>query len=62
MFTASCLTVWLMALELPGRSPDPLVYPDQGSGFAAYIVGGFFGLGILVLFMIWISRRPKRPS
>lgn len=38
------------------------VYVQQGSGFAAYIVGGFFGLGILILFMIWTSRRPKRPS
>jgi hypothetical protein len=60
------LTAWaavalLVPLVAPGASPKP-VYPDQGSGFAAYIVGGFFGLGILILFMIWTSRRPKRPS
>lgn len=52
----------LLPLEMPGASPDPMVYPSQSSGFAAWIVGGFFGLGILVLFMIWTSRRPKRPS
>jgi hypothetical protein len=52
----------LVPLQAPGTTPDPMVYPTQGSGFAAWIVGGFFGLGILVLFMIWTSRRPKRPS
>lgn len=54
--------VWLtLPLGAPTASPAP-VYPTQSSGFAAWIVGGFFGLGILVLFMIWTSRRPKRPS
>ncbi len=53
--------VGLLGLLPFDASPQP-VYPSQGSGFAAYIVGGFFGLGILILFMIWTSRRPKRPS
>ena len=52
----------LMPLEVTGASPPPPVYPDQGSGFAAYIVGGFFGLGVLIAFAVWTSRRPKRPS
>jgi len=52
----------LLPLVLPGATPGPLVYPDQGSGFASYIVGGFLGLGVLVLFARWTSRRPKRPS
>lgn len=58
------LSLWLtlVPLDVPRGSPGPGVYPSQGSGFADYIIGGFVGLGILVLFMIWTSRRPKRPS
>jgi hypothetical protein len=58
------VALWLvlLPLELPGPSPQPGVYPTQSNGFAAYIVGGFVGLGILILFMVWTSRRPKRPS
>jgi len=52
----------LMPLHVPEASPTPMDYPTQSSGFAAWILGGFFGLGILVLFMIWTSRRPKRIS
>jgi hypothetical protein len=52
----------LLPLEVTGASPQPPVYPDQGSGFAAYILGGFFGLGVLIAFAVWTSRRPKRPS
>lgn len=43
----------------PSGDPQP-VYPQGGQGFAAYIVGGFFGLGILILAMILLSRRPRR--
>jgi hypothetical protein len=35
-------------------------YPAQGNGFAAYLVTGFLALGVLVLFMIWITKKPKR--
>jgi hypothetical protein len=58
------LSLWLtlLPMQAPGNSAHPAVYPHQGSGFADYIVGGFVGLGILVLFMVWTSRRPKRPS
>lgn len=52
----------VVPMDVPGASPQPQEYPTQGSGFAAYIVGGFFGLAILVLFAVWTSRRPKRPS
>lgn len=51
----------LLPLEVTEASPQP-VYPEQGSGFAAYILGGFFGLGVLIAFAVWTSRRPKRPS
>lgn len=54
---------WLTLLPLDSDvSPAPMVYPSQSSGFAAWILGGFFGLGVLVLFAVWTSRRPKRPS
>ena len=33
----------------------------QGNGFAAKIVGGFFALGILVLFARWATKRPGPP-
>ena len=36
------------------------VYPSRGQGFAAYIVGGFFGLGILILAMVLLGLKPKR--
>jgi hypothetical protein len=56
------LPLGLWPLEVSGASPGPQVYPDQGNGFASYIVGGFVGLGVLILFARWTSRRPKRPS
>ncbi|HYP45072.1 MAG TPA: hypothetical protein VEQ66_07755 [Propionibacteriaceae bacterium] len=60
------LVGWLVglwaALPLGAPSSPAPVYPTQGNGFASWIVGGFFGLGVLVLFAIWTSRRPKRPS
>jgi hypothetical protein len=44
----------------PTPTPSSGVYPQQSQGFAAYIVGGFFGLGILVLAMVLLNHRPKR--
>lgn len=45
----------------PSPSPgQPGVYPRGGQGFAAYIVGGFFGLGILIVAMVLLSLKPKR--
>jgi hypothetical protein len=48
---------------LPPTSPSGTaspVYPQQGNGFAAYIVGGFFALGLIILATVLISLRPKR--
>ena len=42
----------------PGRGP--LVYPEQGQGMAAYILGGFFGLGLTIAAAVLISMKPKR--
>jgi hypothetical protein len=36
------------------------VYPRQGQGFAAYLVGGFFGLGLIILAMVLLNLKPKR--
>lgn len=36
------------------------VYPQASNGFAAYLVGGFVGLGVIVVAMILLSLKPKR--
>ena len=53
--------VWVlgwMPMEITA-TPTP-VYPQQGNGLAASLVGGFFGLGILVLAAILLSLKPRR--
>ena len=40
--------------------PGTAVYPREGQGFAAYVVGGFFGLGVIILAMVLLSLKPKR--
>ena len=47
-------------LGSPTASPPPAVYPRQSHGFAAYILGGFFGLGILILAARLLTMKPKR--
>jgi len=39
---------------------SPAVYPRRNQGFAAYIIGGFIGLSILLVAMALLNRRPKR--
>jgi hypothetical protein len=46
--------------HLPTPTPTSAVYPRQSQGFAAYIVGGFFALGLLVCAMVLLNHRPKR--
>ena len=46
--------------HVPTPTPPSAVYPQRSQGFAAYIVGGFFALGILVLAMVLLNRRPRR--
>jgi formate-dependent nitrite reductase membrane component NrfD len=41
-------------------APGTGVYPAQGQGFAAYLVGGFFGLGLIILAMVLLGLKPKR--
>lgn len=59
------LVIWtlgLLPLDVPPLSPSPGsgVQPQGGNGFAASIVGAFFGLGIIVLATILISLKPRR--
>ena len=51
----------LDVLLLP--TPTPSAPPRQVPGQGAYILGGFFGLGIIVLAMVLLRfpKRPKRP-
>jgi hypothetical protein len=50
---------------LPNQpTPTPsAAYPGQAPGRGAYIFGGFFGLGIIVLAMVLLRlpKRAKRP-
>lgn len=57
---------WLLIVQTLGVPLDVLppatrapVYPSQGNGFAATIVGAFVVLGVLALVMVWVSRKPK---
>jgi hypothetical protein len=59
------LAVGLVLLDVLPPSPTTTgsgseVYPQAGNGFAAYLIGGFFGLGVIVVAMILLSLRPKR--
>jgi hypothetical protein len=48
--------------QAPSPTPSSAVYPRQSQGFAAYVIGGFFGVGLLVLVMVLLNFRPKRNS
>jgi hypothetical protein len=52
--------LWSLPLDVTGTPRPAPVYPTQGQGFAAYLVGGFFGMGILMLAMFLLSLKPKR--
>ena len=51
-----------MLPDLPTPTPST-AYPGQAPGRGAYIFGGFFGLGIIVLAMVLLRlpKRAKRP-
>jgi hypothetical protein len=57
---AAVLLIPLDVLPPSSASPSTGVYPQQSHGFAAYIVGGFIGLGVIILAMILFSTKPKR--
>ncbi len=57
---AGLLLIPLDVLPPSAAPPSTAVYPQESHGFAAYIVGGFLGLGLLILAMILLSLKPKR--
>jgi hypothetical protein len=48
--------------DAPTPTPSA-AYPSQAAGRGAYLLGGFFGLGIIVLAMVLLRlpKRSKRP-
>ena len=56
------LLLTLLPLDVIPPSPTATapVYPQQSHGFAAYLIGGFFALGVLILAAILLSIKPKR--
>ena len=61
----SSLVVELVVLDVLPPTPTATgwsseVYPQASHGFAAYMIGGFLGLGVLILAMILIGLKPKR--
>jgi hypothetical protein len=51
--------IMLAVLPLDVLLPTPSASPRQVPGRGAYLLGGFFGLGIIVLAMV-LLRFPKR--
>jgi hypothetical protein len=58
------LLVGLILLDVlpptPTTGAGPEIFPQASHGFAAYIIGGFIGLGVIVVAMILLSLKPKR--
>lgn len=60
------LILGLLPLDIPPPAtpstggPKPPVYPVRSNGFAAYLVGGFFALGLILLAGVLIGLKPKR--
>jgi len=56
------LVAWLLPLE---ATPSPVpVHPPAGSGFAyTTVLGGFFGVGLIVLLwvLLHLKPRPRQP-
>jgi len=52
----------LLPLLVPLVSPTPVpVHPAQGAGFAyATVLGGFFGVGLIVLLWVLLNLKPRR--
>jgi hypothetical protein len=52
-----------LPLDVLLPTPTPSAPPPQVPGRGAYLLGGFFGLGIIVLAMVLLRfpKRAKRP-
>jgi hypothetical protein len=53
------LAMVLLDVVPPSPSPQSSVDPVGSHGFAAYMIGGFFALGLLVLITLLLGRRPR---
>ena len=65
MASVDQLLVALILLDVLPPSPTATgvgseVYPQASHGLAAYIIGGFVGLGVIILAMVLLSLKPKR--
>jgi len=49
----------LLDVRPPSPSAQSSVDPVGSHGFAAYMIGGFFALGLLVLVTLLLGRRPR---
>ena len=62
------LILGLLPLDIPppaspsAGGPDAPVYPLRSNGFAAYLVGGFFALGLILLAGVLLGLKPKRAN
>jgi hypothetical protein len=59
------LLVELILLDVLPPSPTATgagseTSPQVSHGFAVYLIGGFVGLGVIILAMVLLSLKPKR--
>ena len=58
--TAAWFLTCLVVLDVaPPPSPTPSSHPAVFHGFPSYLIGGFFGLGLIVLMMLVLRQRPR---
>ena len=58
-FLGPLVEMVLLDVRPPSPSAQSSVDPVGSHGFAAYMIGGFFALGLLVLIALLLGRRPK---
>jgi len=58
-FLVPLVEMVLLDVRPPSPSAQSSVDPVGSHGFAAYMIGGFFALGLLVLITLLLGRRPK---
>jgi hypothetical protein len=58
-FLVPLVEMVLLDVRPPSPSAQSSVDPVGTHGFAAYMIGGFFALGLLVLTTLMLGRRPK---
>ena len=60
MSVAARIAVLVPGLLPASPSPSASLDPTAGShGFAAYLIGGFFALGLIMLVAFLFSRKPR---